>query len=162
VATIRNLQSAAHQSGISKSRSLTFRQSLGQHSPQPPPQALSNVPAPSVVEPVTPAPAIQVEADQPNAVAASMPIHTIPHDPVAPGSAQVLPALAKLSGRAGWPGFSDQPRQFASKYCNEGCPMGGRDGTEFYFLHKSLCFKKANQAIEMATKEKPNVTAKSC
>jgi len=39
--------------------------------------------------------------------------------------------------------------------------MVGGDSSEFYLLHRAVCFKKANQAIEMALKEKPKVSLKS-
>jgi len=144
VANLKNLRVAAQWSGVTKSRSQASRQSSRQPSPQPPPRAVSNVAIPPVVEPVTPAPAIRVEADRPFAVAASMPIPATPHNPAASASGQVPPAPAKPSGRAGWSGFSDQPGQFASKYCNEGCRMVGGAGSEFYFSHRAPCVKGMN------------------
>ena len=161
VANLRNLRVAAQRSGVTKSRSQASRQSSRQPSPQPPPRALSNVPTLPVVEPATPAPAMRVEADRPYAVAASTPIPAISHNLAASASAQVPPAPAKPSGRAGWSGFSDQPGQFASKYFNKGCRMVGGDGSEFYFLHRAPCVNGMNQAIIMPPKVKPAVTTKS-
>jgi len=109
VANLKNLRVAAHRSGVTKSRSQASRQSSRQPSPQPPPRASSNVAILPVVEPVTPAPAIRVEADQPWAVAASTPIPATLHHPATSASAHVPPAPAKPSGRAGWSGFSEQP-----------------------------------------------------
>jgi len=65
VANLKNLGVAAKRSGVTKSRSQASRQRSRQPSPQPPPRAASNVAIPPVVEVVTPAPAIRVEADQP-------------------------------------------------------------------------------------------------
>jgi len=161
VANLKNLRVAAQRSGVTKSRSQASRQCSRQPSPQPPPRAASNVAIPPVVEPVTPAPAIRVETDRPFAVAASTLIPATPHNPAASASAQVPPAPAKPSGRAGWSGFSEQPGQFASKYCNEGCRMVGGDGSEFYFSHRAPCVKGMNQAIMMAPKEKPGAATKS-
>jgi len=161
MANFKNLRVAAQRSGITKTRSQASRQSSRQPSPQPPPRAASKVAIPPPVEPVTPAPAIRVEADRPYAVAASTPIPATHHNPAASASAQVPPAPAKPSGRAGWSGFSDQPGQFASKYCNEGCYMVGGDGSEFYFSHRAPCSKGMNQALIMAPKEKPALTTKS-
>jgi len=101
VATLRNLWSAAQRSGISKSKSLASRQSSRQPLPQPPPRAQSNIPTPLVVDPVTAVLVIQVEADRPYLVAISTLIPTTPHNPVASASAQVAPALAHPSDRAG-------------------------------------------------------------
>jgi len=70
VANLKNLQVAAQRSGVIKCRSQASRQSSRQPSPQPPPRAPSNVPILPLVEPATPAPVIQVEADRPYAVAA--------------------------------------------------------------------------------------------
>jgi len=161
VANLRNLQVAAQRSGVTKSRSQVSKQSSRQPSPQQPPPASSNVPTPPVVEPVTPAAAITVETDRPNAVAASTPMPPTPHNLEASASAKVPPAPAKASGRAGWSGFSDRPAQFTLKYCNEGCPMVGRDGSELYFSHRAPCVKGMNQAIIMAPKENPEVINKS-
>jgi len=161
VANLRNLRVAAQRSGVTKSRSQASKQSSRQNSPQPPPRAPSNVPTPPVVEPVILAPAIREGADRPYGVAASTPIPATPHNPAASASALVLPAPAKPSGRVGWLGLSDQPGQFASKYCNEGCNMVGGDGSEFYFSHRQPCVKGMDQAIIVALKEKQNVTPKN-
>jgi len=83
VANLKNLRVTAQRSGVTKSRSQASRQSSRQPSPQPPPRAASNVAIPPVVEAVTPAPAIRVEADRPYAVAASTPIPATPHNPAA-------------------------------------------------------------------------------
>jgi len=160
VANLKNLGVAAPRSGVTKSRSQASRQSSRQSSPEPPPQAASNVAIPPVGEPVTPAPTIQVEADRTYPVAASMPIPATPHNLAASGSAQVPPAQAKPAGRAGWSGFSDQPGQFASKYCNEGCRMVGGECSEFYFSPRAPCVKWMNEDIMIAPKEKPAVTTK--
>jgi len=162
VANLRNLRVAAQQSGVTKSRSQASKQISRQNSPQPPPRAPSNVPTLVVVEPVTPAPAILVESDRPYVVAASTPIPATAHHPAASASAQVPPAPAKPSGRAGWSGLSDQPGQFASKYCNEGCRMVGGHSSKFYFSHRPPGVKRIEQAIILARKEKPNVTPKNC
>jgi len=58
------------QSGISMSRCLDLRQSLREALPQPLPRAPSNIYTPPVVEHVTPAPVLRVEADIPFGVAA--------------------------------------------------------------------------------------------
>jgi len=142
VANLRNLLVAAQRSDFSKSRSQSSRQSSRQNSPQPPPPAPSNIPTPPVVEPVTPALAIRVEADRPYAVVASIPTHATPYNPAASASAQPLPASAKPYCRAGWSGISDQPGKFPSKYCNQGCHIGRGDGSEFYFLHRPPCVKR--------------------
>jgi len=117
VANLRNLQSA-QRSGSSKSRSIASSQSLRHAAPQPPPRALLKISTPRVDELITPAPAIRVQAEQPFAVAASIPIPELvtPDNSTPSALVQAPPALAKPSGRAGWPGFSEQPGQFASKY----------------------------------------------
>ena len=161
VANLRNLRVAAQRCGATKSRSQAWKQSSRQNSPQPLPRAPLKIPTPPVVEPITPAPAIRVEKDRAYAVAASRPISATPHNPAASASAQVPPALAKPSGRAGWSGFLDQPGQCASKYCNEGCRMVGGDSSEFYFSHRPPCVKRMDQVIIMAPKEKTAVTTKS-
>ena len=107
VTTLRNVWLAAQWSGISKSRSLASRPSSRQLSPEPPPGAPSNIPTLPVVEPVTPGPVIQVEADWSYAVVASTPIPAPPHNLAAFALAQVPQAPAKPAGRAGWSGFSD-------------------------------------------------------
>jgi len=135
VANLRNLRVAAQRSGVTKSRSQASRPSSRQPSPHSPPRAPSNVPIRPVVEPATPAPAIGVESDPPYAVAASTPIPATPHNLVAFALAQPPQPPAKPLRRAGWSGFSDQPGQFASRYCNEGCRLLGADGSKFYFSH---------------------------
>ena len=153
VANLRNLRVTAQRSGVTKSRSQASKQSSMQPSLQPPPRGSSNPPSPPVVEPVTPAPAIREETDRAYAVAASTPIPASPTNPAAPASAELPPALAKPPGRPGWSGFSDQPGQFALKYCNKGCRMVGGDSSEFYFSHRAPCVKGMNQAIIKPPKE---------
>jgi len=123
VANLKNLGVAAKRSGVTKSRSQASRQRSRQPSPQPPHRAGSNVAIPPVVAPITPAPAIRVEADRPYTVAASTAIPATPDNPAACASAQVPPAPAKPCSRARWSGFTDQQGQFAWKYCNEECRM---------------------------------------
>jgi len=161
VANFRNLRVTAQRSGVTKSSSQAWRPSSREPSPEPPPRAPSNVPTLPAVEPATPAPAIRVETDRPYAVAASTPIPATPQNPAVAASAQVPTAPAKPCGRAGWLGFSDQPGQFTSKYCNAGCRMVGGDGSEFYFSHRPPCVKRMDQAIIMAQKEKRAGTTKS-
>jgi len=162
VAHHRNLRVAAQRSGVTMPRIQASKQSSRQPAPQPPPRASSNVPTLPVVEPVTPAPAIRVETDWPYAVAASPPIPGTPHNPAASCSAQVPPAPAKPSGRAGLSGFADQSGPFVFKYGNEGCRMVEGDRSEFYFSHRAPCVKGMNQAIIMAPKDKATDTTKSC
>ena len=158
---LRNLRVTAQRRGVSKSRSQAWKQSLRHNLQQPPPQAPSNIPTHSVAEPVTPTPAISVEADRPNAVAASTPIPATPQNLTASAWAQVPPAPANPLGRAGWSGFSDQPGQFSSKYCNEVCQMVGGDSSLFYFSHQLPSVKSIDQFIVMAPQEKPNITPKN-
>jgi len=161
MANLRNLRVAAQQSGVTKSRSQAWRQSSREPSAQPPPRAPSNKPIPLIVEAATAAPVIRVESDPPYAVAASRPIPATPHNPVASASAQPPPAPAKPWGTAGWSGYSDQPRQCASKYCNEGCRMVGGEGSELNFSHRPPCVKGMHEAIILAPIDQTAVTTKS-
>jgi len=83
------------------------------------------------------------------------------HNPAASVLAQVPLAPANPSGRAEWSDFSDQPKHFASKHCEEDCGIVGGDGGKFYFLDRPPCVKMIDQAISIAPKEKPNVTLKN-
>jgi len=90
-----------------------------------------------------------------------MPIPDTAHNPAASASAQVPPAPAQPSGKVRWSGFSDQPRQFPSNYCNQGCHLFGGDASELYLAHRLPCVKRIDQAIAIAPTEKPNITPKS-